>query len=128
VSLGNISGRAAGRVRHPTQTLTDKLGRVRPHFAPDNEPLADDNCPMINVPESVRELVLLGDGDSEPFFTRMALERAGKRFASAYPLLLIRLAMAAPGQDFNDMLMNAAAAHSSVASRDVSPGQGNTRS
>jgi hypothetical protein len=103
VSLGNISGRAAGRVRHPTQTLTDKLGRVRPHFVSDNAPRADDNFPMINLPESVRELVLLGDGDSEPFFTRMALERAGKRFASTYPRLLIRLAMAAPGQDFNDM-------------------------
>jgi hypothetical protein len=35
----------------------------------------------------------------------MALERAGKRFASAYPSLLIRLAMAAPGLDFADMFL-----------------------
>jgi hypothetical protein len=74
VSLGNICGKAAGRVRHPTQTLTDSLGRVRPHFVPDNEPLDDPDFPIIPIASNVRELVLLGDGDSEPYFTRQALE------------------------------------------------------
>lgn len=105
IFLGNISGRAAGRVRHPSETRIDKRGRVRPHFVPNNELLDDPAWPVIPIAVSVRELVLLGDGDSEPFFTRMALERAGKRFARAYPRLVIRLCNAAPGKDFNDMLI-----------------------
>lgn len=103
VSLGNICGKAAGRVRHPTETRVDSLGRIRRQFVPDNEPLDDTDFPLIPVSDSVCQLVLLGDGDSEPFFTRQALERAGKRFARAYPHLLIRLWSAAQGQDFNDM-------------------------
>ncbi len=105
VSLGNICGKSAGRVRHPIETRVDCRGRARPHFVPNNEPLDDPEFPIIPVASGVRELVLLGDGDSEPFFTRMALERAGKRFARAYPHLLIRLWTADPGQDFNDMIL-----------------------
>jgi hypothetical protein len=107
VSLGNICGKAAGRVRHPIETRVDCRGRVRPHFVPDNEPLDDPDFPVIPIAPSVRELVLIGDGDSEPFFTRQAMERAGKRFARAFPHLLIRLWSADPGQDFNDMLLGA---------------------
>lgn len=103
MSLGNICGKANGRVRHPFETHVDSRGRVRPHFVPNNETLDYPSEPMIAVPASVRELMLLGDGDGEPFFTRMALERAGKRFARVYPHLLIRLCSAAPGKDFNDM-------------------------
>jgi hypothetical protein len=47
---------------------------------------------------------LLGDGDSDPFATRLALRRAGARFLRAYPCLTVRLAMAAADTNFNDML------------------------
>src|SRR5579885_2189684 len=103
VSLGNMAGRAAYRVRHPTATRADSKGRMHPLFVPGREPLDDPDWPIIPVPESVTELVLLGDGDSEPFFTRMALQRAVRRFAKAYPHLSISIVLAAPGSDFNDM-------------------------
>ncbi|WP_374307203.1 DNA primase [Methylocella sp.] len=104
VSLGNLAGRAAGRVRHPTLTRPDKNGVARPVFVPSAEPAEDDGDPVIPVPASVRELWLLGDGDSEPVFTRLALERAARRFMRARPEFeAVRLAMAKPGRDFNDM-------------------------
>jgi hypothetical protein len=103
LSLTYMAGPAAGRVRHPTMTKTDRLGRVRPHFVPSNVPRPDVDYPLIHMPASIRELYLLGDGDSEPFWTRMALERAAARFANAYPALTVRLAMAANTTDFDDM-------------------------
>ncbi|MGH6839944.1 MAG: DUF7146 domain-containing protein [Methylocella sp.] len=104
ISLCNLAGRAAGRVRHPIETRIDCRGRVRPHFVADNEPLDDPAWPIIPIAGSVRELVLLGDSDSEPVFTGLAMERAAKRFARAYPRLRITLGVAAPGRDFCDML------------------------
>ncbi|PNG27020.1 hypothetical protein [Methylocella silvestris] len=103
VSLGNLAGKALGRVKHPTLKRPDKNGVERAVFVPDNEPAGDGDFAIIPVPAAVHELVLLGDGDSEPLFTRLALERAGKRFSRAYPWLTIGLHMAAPGFDFNDM-------------------------
>ncbi|WP_036262743.1 DUF7146 domain-containing protein [Methylocapsa aurea] len=103
IDLGNLAGKAVARVRHPTRTQTDRLGRVRPVFVPNSEPKDDPDFPLIPIAESVEDLWLLGDGDSEPVFTRLALERAGKRFSRAHPHLMIRLSMAKPGADFNDM-------------------------
>ncbi len=100
VSLGNLAGRAAGRIRHPTLTKLDKNRHERPVFVPGPEPANDDH-PLIPVPDTVEDLILLGDGDSEPFFTRCALERAARRYVR--PGLTVRLAMAREGFDFDDM-------------------------
>jgi hypothetical protein len=54
------------------------------------------------IPDSVRTLILLGDGDSDPDETRAALERARHRYAR--PDRHIGIAWADPGHDFNDML------------------------
>jgi hypothetical protein len=102
LSLGNLAGKAAGRVRHPTEKRPGKNGVQRPVFVPDGEPLDDSSFPVIRVPDSVRELFLLGDGDSEPFFTRMAMERAARRFAYAYPWLTVKLCSPSRGHDYND--------------------------
>lgn len=103
-SLSNLAGPAVESVMHPSATRPDKAGRARRVKVPGPQP--DMSAPAMPVPDSVEELILLGDGDSEPFFTRMALERAARRFAR--PGRVVRAAWAAPGGDFNDMLMGGA--------------------
>lgn len=79
IDLGNLGGRAAASVPHPTLTATDRRGATRPVRVPGPEP--DPAWPAIPIPDSVRHLYLLGDGDSEPFATRCALVRAALRYA-----------------------------------------------
>src|SRR5208337_1154230 len=70
IDLGSLGGRATGRI----------CLSVNPRrYCPDAEP--DLESPAMPVPDSVTELILLGDGDSEPTTTRCALERAAKRHA-----------------------------------------------
>ena len=70
---------------------------------PDAVPLPADRTFVVAIGASIAEVVLLGDGDSEPFATRLALQRAAARLGAAYPWLRVSLAMAADGLDFNDM-------------------------
>jgi hypothetical protein len=56
----------------------------------------------LSIPDSVSELILLGDGDSEPVLTRFAMMRAARRYSR--PGRVIRIAMAPAGVDFNDVL------------------------
>lgn len=93
--LGNIGGKSLESVRHPT--LKDKRGAARPVPGP----LADLAAPGIAIPESIEEVVILGDGDSDPFTTRCAIARGCTRFAA--PGRVVRAAFAPDGQDFNDM-------------------------
>ncbi|QGY01494.1 DNA primase [Methylobacterium mesophilicum SR1.6/6] len=58
------------------------------------------------VPDSVRRLILLGDGDSDPAATAEALARGCARYAR--PGRHVGIAWAEPGRDFNDMLRSAA--------------------
>lgn len=96
VDLGNLAGRAVENVRHPTlKTSNGSTARV-----PGSEP--DLASPAMPVPDSVEELVLLGDGDSDPFLTHNALERAKRR--STRPGRVIRNIFAPAGRDFSDLL------------------------
>lgn len=109
VDLDNIGGKARGRLRHPTETFVDKRGRVRPVMLRDDEPIErEKDWRVIYIPPSVEELYLLGDGDSDPFATRLALRRGAKRFSREYPSLAIKLAMSRDGADFSDMRMESA--------------------
>jgi hypothetical protein len=100
IDLGNLAGKAAETIVHPTLRRPDKAGRLMqvrvPGPTPDFESLA------MPVEDSVRELLLLGDGDSEPFLTQMAMRRAEARHAA--PGRLVRTIWAPAGKDFNDML------------------------
>lgn len=98
VDLYNLGGPHRGSVAHPS-ALTPK---GRPVRVPGPEP---EEGASIALPESVRDVVLLGDGDSEPFLTRMTLERARARWAK--PGRRIAICMAPEGQDFNDMVRGA---------------------
>lgn len=93
--LGNLGGHALGTVAHPTL----KTPKGRPQRVPSDQP--DLDAPAIRIPDEVTHLCLLGDGDSEPFLTRMTLERARNRYAR--PGLHIAIAMAPAGEDFNSM-------------------------
>ncbi|WAC26408.1 DUF7146 domain-containing protein [Ancylobacter sp. SL191] len=95
--LGNLAGAAAigCSERHPD--LKDAAGRTRrvPGATPDFD------RPAMVVPDSVGDLRLLADGDSDPFSTRLVMDRAvarhareGRRISVAWPQ---------PGLDFDDM-------------------------
>lgn len=77
IDLGNLAGKALDRLPHPT--LKDAAGRTRrvPGIEPDME---SDAMPVLST---VRELILLGDSDSDPFTTRCAMARAAKRHERA---------------------------------------------
>ncbi|MEW6256907.1 MAG: CHC2 zinc finger domain-containing protein [Pseudomonadota bacterium] len=107
VDLGNLAGKAAEgcRLRHPTQTRTDKAGRVCPTFVPGAEP--DFSSPAMWVSEAITHLTLLGDGDSDPFFTRAAMARAERRHAA--PGRHVAVEWPPEGLDFNDLLQGEAA-------------------
>lgn len=73
IDLGNLAGKAIETVEHPTL----KTEKGRPQRVPGPDPdLASRAMP---VPDDVEELVILGDGDSEPFLTRNAVERSRRR-------------------------------------------------
>jgi len=99
--LGNMAGRAIAAVTHPTA----KRPNGRPLSVPGPDPDPDD--PGLAIPDSVCELVLLGDGDSDAVLTRFAMTRAARRYAR--PGRTIRIAFAPEGQDFNDVLQGEAA-------------------
>ncbi|MDA9521650.1 hypothetical protein XI06_15195 [Bradyrhizobium sp. CCBAU 11434] len=94
--LGNMAGRAIKSVPHPT--LTHPNGRTM--SVPNDMPDPDD--PGLSIPDSVTELILLGDGDSEPVLTRFAMLRAARRYSR--PGRVIRIAMAPAEMDFNNVL------------------------
>jgi hypothetical protein len=87
VDLGNLAGRALDRLPHPTQKIdvvdkvTGEIKARRTLMVPGVE--ADLESDIMPVPATVDELVLLGDGDSDPFSTRCAMARAAKRHQRA---------------------------------------------
>jgi hypothetical protein len=99
VDLGNIGGRALATVQHPSIKTGGRALRL-----PGPEPASDSRT--IAIPDTVTDLVLLGDGDSDRLKTECALVRGAARWAR--PARAVRLAWAPPGQDFNDLLRAAA--------------------
>lgn len=106
VDLGNLTGPAAGQVQHPTLRIIDRRGSDRVKRVSGPEPAPDGIA--IAIPESVTELYLLGDGDSDRFTTETALERAARKHAR--PGRQIFAAFAPDGLDFNDVLRGKLAA------------------
>lgn len=73
IDLGNLAGKAVGMLAHPE--ATSRKGQAL--RVPGPEP--DLTSPAMPVPGAIDELVILGDGDSDPFMTRNAVERARRR-------------------------------------------------
>lgn len=96
VSLGNLSGRAAATREHPS--LRHPSGRsMRVPAEPDFD------APSIVLPDGIKIVAVLGDGDSEPVATRAKLLMGGRRLERQGAQVLYE--MAPPGSDFNDLLM-----------------------
>lgn len=95
VSLGNLSGRAAGSIPHPTAP-PDQKKRI-----PNGEP--DMDWPGVILPDEVDEVMLLMDGDSEYEMTRARILVAARRFRQLGKTVLVD--DAPRGQDFNDLIM-----------------------
>lgn len=98
--LGNLSGKAMATLAHPT--LKTPLGRAQRVPGPD----PDLDSEAMIVPVETRELVLVKDGDSDPFMTDLAITRAGRRHARRG--LVIREMAPPPGLDFNNVLRGVA--------------------
>ena len=94
--LGNLAGRAIETVAHPTLKRPDGRAQRVPG------PMPDPDDAGLSIPESVRELILLGDGDSDEVLTWHAMERAARRYTREGRE--IRIVMAPAGTDFNDIL------------------------
>jgi hypothetical protein len=93
--MGNLGGKATETVPHPSaKTPAGRRLRV-PGPVPD---LAES---AMTVPDGITELVLLGDGDSDPFTTRLVLDRACRRHAR--PGRTCRQAWPPQGVDFDDL-------------------------
>jgi hypothetical protein len=115
--LGNLAGRATRTISHPSL----KRPNGQPQKVPDRYPDPDDSG--LSIPESVEELILLGDGDSERLLTECAMERAARRYAREGRT--IRIAFAPAGQDFNDVLVARSAIESATgATPSSSPARG----
>jgi hypothetical protein len=94
VGLENMAGGCTGTLPHPTLTQRGKPAR----FANGDPDFAK---PGMVLPEDVRELTLLGDGDSEPLMTRGKIAAAARRAASAG--LVVNVHFAPEGKDWADI-------------------------
>lgn len=99
VDLGNLGGKASAAVVHPD--LMTASGRRRRVPGPDPDLSAEG----ITVPDSVTEVTILGDGDSDWVTTRCAVNRGAERLKAARTERVVKAAWALQGLDFNDMLL-----------------------
>lgn len=115
--LGNMAGPAdpKSRFAHPELTKPDRLGRERPVMVAGPVPLVhavrdaagaqngmDAEPDAMVVPDHVRDLVLLADGDSERVMTAAAMTRARARHAR--PGRLIPVVWPRQGTDWAALL------------------------
>lgn len=91
ISLGNLSGHPLARVPHPSGRGTIPNGRP------------DMDRPGIILPAEVEEVILLGDGDSDPIATRAHILTAARRFREQGRRVSVDFAP--PKTDWNDVLI-----------------------
>lgn len=105
IDLGNLAGRAARTIAHPTLKIKRRDNRMMPVRTPGPDPHPDDDPARLFAPHPGTErLFLLGDGDSDPFATKAAMQRAQARFTASGIDAPIDWAPAP--HDFNSMLMH----------------------
>jgi hypothetical protein len=97
LDLGNLGGKALGKVPHPTLLKDDGKPQLVASDVPDME------SPALTIPDHIDEVITLGDSDSEALATRNAHIRFAKR--NAREGRMFRPSFAPDGMDFNDMIM-----------------------
>jgi hypothetical protein len=90
LSLGTMAGSCTGTIPHPDG---------RPTRIPNGEP--DMARPGMILPNWVRELILLGDGDSDFMTTRALILAAGRRHRAEG--LVVSVHFAPDGKDWRDV-------------------------
>lgn len=99
-SLGNLCGTATGSVPHPRNPKATIAN---------GEP--DMSSAAMWIPQGVKRLVLIGDGDSEPAATRAMLKTGAERCRRLGVETFVHIAPSDPtdwktkGMDFNDVLL-----------------------
>lgn len=89
--LGQMSGGCTGTIHHPT---------LRKKTIPNAIP--DEAKPGMAIPDEVKELILLGDGDSDAANTRAHILTAARRHRAAGRVVSVH--MAPPKMDWSDVL------------------------
>lgn len=112
VSLGNIAGKAEKQVAHPSWTFVTRNKQVRKRKVPGPDPdWGDARC--LSIPADFDRVILLGDGDSDPFTTRVAMRRAKARHEimrdADNAQREVQVDFAPPGKDWNDVIREAGA-------------------
>lgn len=111
VDLGNLAGKAARTVAHPTATFTRRDGREMKLRVPGPEPKPGEDQALLWAPHpGVMRLTLIGDGDSDPVATKAAMLRAKARLSTGVPPDPFDIVIDWPpaGHDFNSLLMSTA--------------------
>lgn len=107
--IGNLAGAAArtGRFAHPTDTKVNANGVSRPVMMPSPNPDPDRLGEGFPLAPHVRELLFLGDGDSEPVWTAAHMARAEARASLIAPGIDICTAWPPRGHDWADIIVRA---------------------
>lgn len=98
VSIGNLAGGATGTVPHPRERQVLRQTGRRP--APVSNGIPDMGKPGWLPPEGVKEVYILGDGDSEWVWTIAKILTAGRRLRNLGYKVFVH--MAPDGMDWND--------------------------
>ena len=96
IDLGNLGGPAKGK----TIRYCGDDGKLR--WCSGLDP--DLDRPGIELPESVDDVIMLGDGDSHPIPTQAGVWRGAQRWGLRNAARIVKVAWANPATDFNSML------------------------
>ncbi len=107
IDLQSMGGRAVETIAHPDLKKETASGRVMKVRVPGPVPDMTSDRALV-PPDSIREILMLGDGDSDPFTARQVHARAAARWAR--PWRRIGSVWAPDDQDFNDGLKERAQA------------------
>lgn len=104
--IGNLAGPAArtGRFAHPTETKINANAAARPVMVPSPEPDPERLAEGFPLGGHVRELLFLGDGDSEPVWTASHMARAEARARAIAPGIEVATAWPPRGRDWAEVI------------------------
>lgn len=104
--IGNLAGAAArtGRFGHPTETRINARGVARPAMMPSPAPDLERLEEGFPLGAHVRELLFLGDGDSEPVWTAAHMARAEARARAIAPGVEVATAWPPRGHDWAEVI------------------------
>jgi hypothetical protein len=107
--IGNLAGAAArtGRFAHPTDTKVNANGGARPVMMPSPDPDPERLDEGFPLGPPVRELLFLGDGDSEPVWTAAHMARAEARARLIAPGIEVGTVWPPRGHDWAEIILQA---------------------